>query len=471
MARNIIIDANILEQINRGNAPAAQRLLDMMAAGDKVYVCRQSYEEMVVNPAIPRTGVAKRVMLDELKIGQPPGGDFNRYKEFMAKNPRAPKKNPGAISGSTFSIGTDEFVAAAAYAHDYELWTFDPSVRSDQGKSAKALGVKVAPESHTIPLANAAEDYRVGLKALKLDSKIQEITLEGKIVYRAGAGGGSGAKLTISNRQVQLTPGDALFSPKGMARGAAIVTIGVIANAVLDFINSEIQRKAAAEALEKEKSNIIPVMQEDPFVGVLLDFSYLENTFAPDFAIVKPGARFLQIDVSFGTARAEADLAMRKQTKLREGGTIPENHLEHNFSYRTVSRWYPPQALPSVPTPTWFEPMLAGYTKLLSSLNPVADFPAAFGHFNGGTMDGMLAEMVVLRGNGWLDPLFRRFDKAQGIFKERVWVAYQAARQAGTPDAWDKYKASARNMDTYNKLPVDQQAAIRNVLGQFEPVA
>jgi hypothetical protein len=73
MARTLVIDANVVDQINRGNAPAANALKQMIAAGDTVYVSSQAYKELVEQPAIPRTATANREFLLNLQINQAGG--------------------------------------------------------------------------------------------------------------------------------------------------------------------------------------------------------------------------------------------------------------------------------------------------------------------------------------------------------------------------------------------------------------
>lgn len=53
MARTLVIDANVVDQINRGNTDAANALKRMIDGGDTVYVSSQAYKELVEQPDIP----------------------------------------------------------------------------------------------------------------------------------------------------------------------------------------------------------------------------------------------------------------------------------------------------------------------------------------------------------------------------------------------------------------------------------
>lgn len=71
----ILIDANVLEQINRGNQGAPTTLRTLIRNAD-VYISQQAFNESVQNPAIPRTATANRLMLDDLGIRVAPRGSL-----------------------------------------------------------------------------------------------------------------------------------------------------------------------------------------------------------------------------------------------------------------------------------------------------------------------------------------------------------------------------------------------------------
>src|SRR3954468_10318736 len=123
MARTILIDANVIEQIGRGNQQAADALRNMRARGDRVYVTQQAYNEMVNNPAIPRTGAAKREFLRDMSIQiAPPGNAAERGAALSANSTR----------GGNAILGPGDIqVAAHARGIDGEVWSFDRGFRNN----------------------------------------------------------------------------------------------------------------------------------------------------------------------------------------------------------------------------------------------------------------------------------------------------------------------------------------------------
>lgn len=173
-ARIVYIDANVLDQINRGNVAAANQLKQLLASGVEVRIGQQAYNEMVTNPAIPRTATANKMMLDELGIKVGP-------KTPMASRVAVHDANITTVkSGGTIVSEADAAVIAEAKAADAELWTFDRNARKAPASVEKPFGVKVAPETTSIPpVEQGAWDYRVGRQNLGL--KPVEITLSGEV--------------------------------------------------------------------------------------------------------------------------------------------------------------------------------------------------------------------------------------------------------------------------------------------------
>jgi hypothetical protein len=71
-------------------------------------------------------------------------------------------------------------LAAQARALGAEVWSFAEVFRAEPARALALLGVQVARESYTIPLAEAAADYHVGFRALGLPPV--EISPAGKVV-------------------------------------------------------------------------------------------------------------------------------------------------------------------------------------------------------------------------------------------------------------------------------------------------
>jgi predicted nucleic acid-binding protein len=178
--RIVLIDANVLEQINRGNASAATTIRNLSASVD-VYISRQAYNEAVVNTAIPRHATAQRLMLEELRIRIAPQGNLAARAAVYEANITP--------SGSVLSPA-DAATAAQARAINAEVWSFDRAFRVNYNSVQQTLGVRVAPESYTTGLATSSQDYRVGRQLLGLQPV--EISLSGVVTRGGPAGGGPG---------------------------------------------------------------------------------------------------------------------------------------------------------------------------------------------------------------------------------------------------------------------------------------
>ena len=156
MPRTILLDANVIDQINRGNVRAANALRGMIRIGDGVSLGQQAYLELVFHPE-PRRATANEALLKRLNLRPATGAAAARAGEPP--------------------------LAAQARALKAEVWSFADAFRAEPAQAAASFGVKVAPESHTIPLVGAdgaAADYRTGFRALGLPPV--EITPAGKVV-------------------------------------------------------------------------------------------------------------------------------------------------------------------------------------------------------------------------------------------------------------------------------------------------
>src|SRR5262249_5215767 len=147
------IDANVLDQINRGNASAANSLLALSARGE-VYISQQAYNEAVVNPLMPRQATANRLVLEELGIQIAPPGTFEARMEVHIRNATTGPEGGGVLSEA------DAQVAAQGGALGAEVWSYDGPYR-DNAQQVQGLGVQIAPESF-FTLAVEPADYRVG---------------------------------------------------------------------------------------------------------------------------------------------------------------------------------------------------------------------------------------------------------------------------------------------------------------------
>jgi predicted nucleic acid-binding protein len=217
--RVILIDANVLEQINRGNQGAATTLRTLIRNAD-VYISQQAFNESVQNPAIPRTATANRLMLDDLGIRVAPRGSLASRAYVYEHNVL-----PG---GGTVASPADAATAAQARAINAEVWSFDRTYRLNYGSVQTRLGVQVAPESYSVPLANGVQDYRVGRQLLGLPAV--EISLTGTVTRPVPPGGGGGPS--------GAGPGPA---PRPPAGGGAPPAPSAAARAIATELNEEMK--------------------------------------------------------------------------------------------------------------------------------------------------------------------------------------------------------------------------------------
>jgi len=175
---DVIIDANTLRHIGRGNRAAAEALKKIIASGRKVYIATAAYNE-VVNGIDWPMNVQYRELLKDLKIGVPPA----------SKNPGMIKARGGAYADNIVHVGDpangvpgpmteyggkkdavtgvksrpgDAFVAAETKALNAELFTLDETLAN----RARAQGIKVHADS-AIKGNPGAEDVAVARQLLR----------------------------------------------------------------------------------------------------------------------------------------------------------------------------------------------------------------------------------------------------------------------------------------------------------------
>lgn len=226
--RTILIDANVIGEINRGNRAAARTLLDLRGSA-KVYISQQAFNELTaqpgsmiagVGPDLPRIAKANSLLLQEMGIEVAPPG-------AMADRVGAHADNIQNMRGN---IAPEDMAhIAQAKAIGAEVWSLDKTFRKNASMIEGQLGVKVAPESTSTPLAKPArEDYRVARKLLKLEEV--EISVNGTVTRKppkppAGGGGAApptGPSFSPGGRSFKLPPGSASAgTASAIAREAA----------------------------------------------------------------------------------------------------------------------------------------------------------------------------------------------------------------------------------------------------------
>ena len=162
--RKIVLDANIFDEIARGNIGAA-KALRWMTQHDDVYVSWQAMNEWMIRTNNPKqTNTVKRI-IEELKIKQAPPAPASVVAELRAKNPI---KRGGTI----LSADTDLLVAADAKALDGEVFSLEKAFVKNSGSVEKTLGVKIASESKLVPKVSHPKppaDQKQALQLLGLE--------------------------------------------------------------------------------------------------------------------------------------------------------------------------------------------------------------------------------------------------------------------------------------------------------------
>lgn len=173
MSDSLILDTNVLTDISRGNALAAEALTRHLKSGTKVYIARAAYNELVTDAPTPFLRDQYRQMLEDLGITIAPKSSMRDRMELYADNvAHEPNKGqPGQIDeyGGKGKIRPgDVYVAAEARSVRAQLWTFDENF----AKRASNLGVPLAKESSSIKGVSGTEDPVTGRKLLGLEPYI-----------------------------------------------------------------------------------------------------------------------------------------------------------------------------------------------------------------------------------------------------------------------------------------------------------
>jgi hypothetical protein len=336
--RIVYIDANVIDQINRGNASAAKALRDILGSGGEVRVPMRAYSELVKQPEIPRTAEANRLLLEELGVRQgPPGALAERIGTYEASITRL-------RGGGTVVSQADAEVIAEAKAGGGELWSFDRAVRTSPRNIEASFDIRVAPESR-LPLAphGRPADYRVGRRLLGLPPVT--ISLSGAVARGAPAPGGGGAAPPRSGapRATTTSPAPTTATPAGSggttavvgtqdmrpiqvggpsARGVAIgagITIAFMGlNLILNWVNDVVQARRVRAALDAMEAGLARTRTEHPSLGILLIFYYTQQE-APPESLIRPGAVFQHIEMATGRTRDEAEEQWQSKPAVRQG--------------------------------------------------------------------------------------------------------------------------------------------------------
>jgi hypothetical protein len=301
MARTLVIDANVVDQINRGNTDAANALKRMIDGGDTVYVSSQAYKELVEQPDIPRTATANREFLLNLKINQAPAGSAATRLDVYGKN------EPGRTSIMSVE---DVLTAAQAKAIDAEVFSLDRAYRNNGNAIQKVMNVRIAPETTGVGLVDrGTQDYRVGRRLMGLPPI--EVGLNGNIIRNnanAATHGGIDPLPSSVLEEQQM---------RGQAIGGGVMLAFEGINFILNKINDSIQKKAVENALDSVRAQVDRDRSANPKEGVLLSFFY--KTIDAGDSLIRPGPVFDYLDYGLGVTRDEARQDMNKFGTISSG--------------------------------------------------------------------------------------------------------------------------------------------------------
>lgn len=178
--RRIVLDANVFDQISRGNVEAADVLLEM-TRGNDVYISWQAFQEWVVVPRNrAQANMVKRV-LERLGIKMAPPAPASVLADLRLKNVYGKGK-------TILAEGTDLKVAADAKALDAEVFSLDGPFRTNAAVE-KTLGVKVAEESKSVAIVRRVKPNQS--RALRLLG-IKENAVAGALPEGQAAAGAAG---------------------------------------------------------------------------------------------------------------------------------------------------------------------------------------------------------------------------------------------------------------------------------------
>jgi predicted nucleic acid-binding protein len=353
MGDTIILDTNVLKQIASGNQPAADALLRYLKNGTPVYMSRAGYGELVTRAKSSQMGGQYREILSDLRIQIAANGTMADRINLIADNielqpaPNAPgqlteykKKDPNKPG--------DAFVAAQAKAINAKLWTLDKDFKT----RAPQFGVQLAPECQ-IASVNTPERENPDSARQMLGLNPKPIGSNGQpLAPGASPGGGSPGTYSLEGVADNTVPDFVGPSPKGQAivGGIQIALEGV--NFILNLINDYIQRKKVNDAMDRVRADIAKARAENPRLGVLLLFYYIQAE-ALDDSPIKPGANFEYLLWGLGVTSDEAQQDALKLGSISRGTGLYDRKFSqevwippiHKTSITTAKCPFPPVAI------------------------------------------------------------------------------------------------------------------------------
>jgi len=294
--RQIVMDANVIEQIFRGSADYARQFQQFARTAD-LYIAQHAYDKAVTNRDIPRLGTATRLVIDHFNVRVAPANDPAAGQGVLKRN--------AAQSSPPMDITDDAIVAAQARAvgPNAEVWSPDKTFRNNY-RGVEALGVRVAPESYKTQHISGPKapksDYRVGFRLLGMPAL--EIDLNGKVIKPSGGGtggsttsGGSGGGAGGVKPPPTFTAGQRIT--------AAAVLAAMAANAVGNKIISHLNERDIKAALARAESQLQAQQASEPNMGILLQLRFKGGVDSGEGPTVE--ARFQGL--SWQRARSESE--------------------------------------------------------------------------------------------------------------------------------------------------------------------
>jgi len=241
----IIIDANILNQIARGNVAVAQALTRLLK-GNKIYIARAAYNELTQGSPDKYLRDAYKSILEDLEIEIAPESNMGERVDVYKNNIEYVKPNkmaPGPIDeyGGKAEIVNgkkvkttpgDVFVAAETKALKAKLWTLDENF----AKRARAQGIDVLDESFSIKGTSGRESPAQARRLLGLRFNIS------RAISRLG-----NVKLALSGMRDSIG-----ISLRGGAGKLALTVLGEIGiQAIFMLVGSWLQARQDKADLEE----------------------------------------------------------------------------------------------------------------------------------------------------------------------------------------------------------------------------
>jgi hypothetical protein len=158
--RIIYLDANVFDEINRGNTRAAD-LLRNYGQTAEVHIGNTVYQQLVVKPNWPETRTANRILIEDLHIQIDPELPKEKLIERATAGWETGKEKEGRGGIRTQIVPTKDVPVVAEIPQGAEFWTFE-RFRKNAARIEEAYRIRFAPETLTIEPSNDPSYYSPG---------------------------------------------------------------------------------------------------------------------------------------------------------------------------------------------------------------------------------------------------------------------------------------------------------------------